>query len=217
MTSGGSAAERRSTALLTRNAGALARSAERPLIRRMADGTVTDAEYARYLAIEQRFVRTAARLLGFCVWREPDWDAAVVHARSLAGLVGEQTDYFAARVTAPVSLPAGADALEVVVTAALDSGYPAVLTCLCAAETLYSRWCLEAVRSRGGTPTGPAAEWILLHATPSFTAQATFLQSRVDEIDPTVPDAHLDLWFGRMLAAEDTFHDSALIKEDTHD
>jgi thiaminase/transcriptional activator TenA len=209
----------RATALLARNADALVRSASRPLIRRMADGTVTGRAYTTYLAIEQSFVRTAARLLGYCVWQEPDWDAAVVHAGALAALVGEQTDYFAARVTPLVVLPPGADALEQVVTdAVLDGGYPAVVTCLCAAETLYSRWCTAALATSDGELRGRAAEWIALHTTPAFTAQAAFLQSLVDRISPTVfPDAELDRWFVRMLAAEDTFHDAALTEGATHD
>lgn len=208
----------RADALLSRNASALVQSAGRPLIRRMAEGTVSAEEYATYLAIEQRFVRTAAGLLGFCIWQESDWDVAVVHARSLAHLVGEQTDYFAARVTPPDSFPAGADALDTVVADAACSGYPAVVICLCAAETLYSRWCQDAVTAHEGAPPGCAAEWILLHATTSFAAQAEFLRSLVNRIDPVAfPDAQLDLWFKRMLAAEDTFHDSALSKEDTHD
>jgi len=206
--------------LLARGDAALQRSMNRPLIRGMIDGTVTDAEFTTYLEIEGRFVRTAARLLGYCIWQEPSWDVTVRHAASLAGLVGEQSEYFAARAVPGLSLPgaslpagalpAGFDALEAVVNDAVATGgYPAVLTCLCAAETLYGTWCAAAGSAHDRADA--VDEWIRMHTTPSFASGVAFLQERVDAIDPAIfSDADLDLWFTRMLEAEDTFHDSAL-------
>jgi thiaminase/transcriptional activator TenA len=178
----------------------------------MANGTVAASDFATYLAIEQRFVRTAARLLGYCIWQEPEWEATVKHATSLSGLVNEQTEYFTSRVVATDTYPVGADALDKMVNLAiLDGGYPAVVTCLFAAETLYNHWCANAAADACPWPVaGPAGEWIDLHTSESFASQVAFLHNLVDRIDPdSFPDERLDDWFVRMLAAEDQFHDSA--------
>ncbi|WOP18649.1 hypothetical protein [Raineyella sp. LH-20] len=176
----------------------------------MANGTITATQFNTYLAVEQRFVRTAARILGYCVWQAPTWDVVVEHAQALQGLVGEQSDYFIARVVGPtVALPVGHDALDVVVHEAVSTGYPAVITCLAAAETLYLDWCRAAVQEAGGHVPGLASEWIHLHTTPEFMRSVGALHTLLDSTDPGVlDDTQLDFWFNRMLAAEDRFHDS---------
>ncbi len=175
----------------------------------MSDGTITSGEFETYLTLEGRFVRTAARVLGYCVWQAPSWDALVEHAHALHGLVGEQSDYFAARVTSVGVLPEGHDALETVVLDAIASGYPAVITCLAAAETLYLQWCSVAVGSAGGHVAGLASEWVDLHTTAEFARGVAALHALLDSIDTDVfDDSQLDHWFGRMLTAEDRFHDA---------
>ncbi|MBF4601071.1 TenA family protein [Frigoribacterium sp. VKM Ac-1396] len=207
----------RAAALVARCSGELDASAAVPLLARMADGTVVDADFGRYLAIEQAFVRTAARLAGYCLWQQPEWSRAERHAAAVADLVGPQSRYFERLLaTRPVdeatlgNLLRRASVLEATVTAALDEGgYAGVVTSLAAAETLYLHWCTQAAGQSVARPAD-VQEWIDLHVTGSFREQVGSLHQLVDELPADVTDAQLDRWFVAMLRAEDAFHASAL-------
>lgn len=207
----------RSAALVARCSGELDASAAVPLLARMADGTLDDDAFGRYLAIEQAFVRTAARLAGYCLWQQPEWTRAERHAAAVADLVGPQSRYFERLLaTRPVDeatrgdLLRRASVLEGAVTAALDEGgYAGVVTSLAAAETLYLRWCTDAAGQPVARPAD-VQEWIDLHVTDGFCSQVAFLHQLVDELPGDVTDAQLDRWFVGMLRAEDAFHASAL-------
>lgn len=207
----------RAAALVARCSAEVDASASVPLLARMADGTITDPAFGRYLAIEHAFVRTAARLAGYCLWQQPEWSRAERHAEAVADLVGPQSVYFAdLRATRPVdeaglpALLARASVLEATVTTALDEGgYAAVVTSLAAAETLYLRWCTRAAERAVPRPDD-VQRWIDLHVTDGFRAQVAFLHQLVDELPSDVTDDRLDGWFVAMLRAEDAFHASAL-------
>jgi thiaminase/transcriptional activator TenA len=183
----------------------------------MADGTIDGAAFTRYLTIEQAFVRTAARLAGYCLWQQPEWSRAERHAEAVADLVGPQSRYFARLlVTRPLEDATSSDllhrasVLERAVSTALDEGgYAGVVTSLAAAETLYLRWCTRAAASPESRPDD-VQRWIDLHVTDGFRAQVAFLRQLVDELPADVTDAQLDRWFVAMLQAEDGFHASAL-------
>ena len=206
----------RAAALVDRCAGALDASAQVPLLAAMADGTIADDAFARYLAIEHAFVRTAARLAGYCLWQQPEWSRAERHAEAVVDLVGPQSRYFerllATRPVDEAGLPAvlaRASVLEATVTAALDEGgYAGVVTSLAAAETLYLRWCARAA-DRAVPRPDDVQRWIDLHVADGFRAQVAFLHQLVDELPDDVTDAQLDRWFVGMLRAEDAFHASA--------
>lgn len=207
----------RAAALVARCSAELDASASVPLLARMADGTISDPAFGRYLAIEHAFVRTAARLAGYCLWQQPEWSRAERHAEAVADLVGPQSVYFAdLRATRPVdeaglpALLARASVLEATVTTALDEGgYAGVVTSLAAAETLYLRWCTRATERAVPRPDD-VQRWIDLHVTDGFRAQVAFLHQLVDELPSDVTDDRLDGWFVAMLRAEDAFHASAL-------
>ena len=209
----------RAAALVARCSDGLDASASVPLLARMADGTIDDADFGRYLAIEQAFVRTAARLAGYCLWQQPEWSRAERHADAVADLVGPQSRYFERLLaTRPVDdatstdLLRRASVLEGAVTAALDEGgYAGVVTSLAAAETLYLRWCTRAAEREVPRP-GDVQRWIDLHVTDGFRSQVAFLHQLVDELPDDVTDAQLDRWFAGMLRAEDAFHASALVE-----
>lgn len=206
----------RAAALFERCEAELDRSASVRLLRELSSGEVGAEAFGRYLAVEHDFVRTAARLAGYCLWQQPDWSLAERHAHAVADLVGPQDQYFAELQGAwPVdeaTLPAvleRASCLRAAVELALDEGgYAGVVTSLATAETLYLRWCTEAAALAVERP--PAVQdWIDLHVSDGFRSQVAFLHEVVDRLPPTVDDDQLDRWCVAMLAAEDAFHGSA--------
>jgi thiaminase/transcriptional activator TenA len=205
----------RSAALRDRNSSALQVSAHRRLMREITDGVVSDETYARYLAIEEDFVRTAVRVAAFCVWADPAWDRVQRHADTVQVLLGEQLDYFAELRTEWVADPAAlpevleeASVLRQYVLAAVGAGgYGAAVTGMLAAETLYLGWCTVAAASPAPRP--PAIQdWLDLHTSASFAGQVAFLESLVDDLPGEISNDQLDEWFDGMLRAEDIFHDS---------
>jgi thiaminase/transcriptional activator TenA len=96
---------------------------------------------------------------------------------------------------------------EFALAAAREGGYPAVMTVLFAAESLYSAWCTRA-HERGDVPAGPIADWVSLHAGAEFRAGVAALAAQVDALPADLPDERVDRWFTGMLEAEIAFHDA---------
>ena len=206
----------RAAGLLARCDEQLKASCDAPLLGAMAAGTVDPANFGHYLVIEHDFVQTTARVVGWCVWAEPVWARAAAHADAGADLVGAQDTQLAGLCEQwPVEaahlpeLRRRAAPLSATLQSCLErGGYPAVITCLAAAETLYLRWCTAArdlPRSRPAAVQG----WIDAHTSPAFSARVCFLHSLVDAIPEEIPDEQLDEWFTAMLTAENAFHAAA--------
>ncbi|TDD71783.1 TenA family protein [Actinomadura rubrisoli] len=203
----------RSHRLLDACAATMGRALDMRFAREVGQGTIGDQEYADYLEIEASFVATAARLHGLAVWDAPNWTAMERNARAVHALTTEQADYFrAARAAWPVQ--ARAEAVqragilsEFALAAAREGGYPAVMTVLFAAESLYLTWCTRA-HKEGGVPSGPVADWVALHADEAFRKGVDALAQEVDALPADVPDELLVRWFGGMLEAEIAFHDA---------
>jgi thiaminase/transcriptional activator TenA len=209
----------RSARLLEAVSEQLERSKRCRFIVEATAGSIASEDYAAYLAIEENFVRTAARVSGFSLWRADDWTLALEHAHAIAELVGEQSDYFAAtrpRWSAPSHRLEDAVVRSNVLSDYVlglveqEHGYWAAATGMFAAETLYSQWCSEAVQ-QNVTRSADLAAWIELHATEEFARQAARLGALVDRIPPAVPDDQVIDWFIGMLDAEDAFHNSIYI------
>lgn len=207
---------RRSDRLLESSREALERSARARFVAEATDGTIAADAFARYLAIEERFVRTAARVAGYSLWAQPDWETAEKHARTVADLVGPQLDYFrAVRGRWPADAGLVNDAVEAsaplsayVLELTGREGYWAAVTCMFAAESLYARWCAAAMSTTAARSTDLEA-WIALHTEAAFVEQVEMLASLVDTMPATIDDERAAAWFGGMLAAEDVFHDAA--------
>ncbi|MEV5705039.1 TenA family protein [Actinoallomurus sp. NPDC052274] len=208
----------RSRRLLDSCAETMERALGMRFVEEVTAGTIGDAAYADYLAIEEGFVETATRLHGLAVWDAPDRTAIERNARAVHALTTEQADYFrAARAAWPA--PAGPDAVgraavlsEFALAAAREGGYPAVMTVLFAAESLYSTWCTRA-HERGDVPSGPIGEWVSLHADEEFRAGVDALAAQVDALPADIPDERLARWFTGMLEAEIAFHDAVFRHE----
>ncbi|MDQ1136257.1 thiaminase/transcriptional activator TenA [Microbacterium sp. SORGH_AS 1204] len=201
----------RSTRLLERQADAVAASAAHPLLVAMTDGTVPASVFSRYLALEGRFVETAAVLVERLLEDGPDPADEARLEVLLTHLRGDQRAYFdrAAGLTAVID--EGPDALTAHVLEVVSHfGTAAIPVCFAAAETLYASWCARAAAQSASRPAA-VQEWIDLHTTTAFTDGVAAWLAMVDRL-PTrtdVDDRQLDQWFSRMLAAEDVFHHSA--------
>ncbi|MFB9838712.1 hypothetical protein, partial [Actinoallomurus acaciae] len=99
----------RSARLLDVCAEPMERALGMRFVEEVTAGTIGDAAYADYLAIEESFVETAARLHGLAVWDAPDRTALERNARAVHALTTDQSDYFrAARAAWPVAARADA-------------------------------------------------------------------------------------------------------------
>jgi thiaminase/transcriptional activator TenA len=204
----------RSAALIERHRHLLDEACAIRFVREATDGTLADADFARYLLVEEAFVLTASRVLGRVVWESTTWADLLPSAQSLTNLVTEQRDYFAGlRGRWPVedgaeTLARAAALSDTVLGQVADGGRPAALTGMLAAETMYARWCTAA--AAGPARRGPDLQaWIDLHAEPPFLEQVEALRRDVDALHPAqVSDARLDEWFTAVLRAEIGFHDA---------
>ncbi len=200
----------RSAALVQRNSRALDSSRAIRFIEEMTSGTISAESFERYVAIEEAFVRTAARVAGYCVWAAPDWAAVIEHAYTLESLLGKQQDFFLSQnlVEFPVT-----ESLSAHVTESIEAfGYPVAIVSMFAAETLYSGWCRAALECRGVRRDPAVQDWIELHTTVEFTDQVRFLGKLVDRIPFEIPNVLLDAWFESMLDAENHFHNSVYLE-----
>lgn len=203
----------RSERLLKAAAPVMEQALRMRFVTEITAGTISDADYADYLEIEAAFVETATRLHGLAVWGAPDRTALERNARAVHALTTTQTDYFReARAAWPVpARPDAARRAEVLSRYALDvareGGYPAVMTMLFAAESLYLTWCTRA-HERGAVPDGAIRAWVALHADQAFRDGVRALAAEVDALPDDIPQERLTRWFTGMLEAEIAFHDA---------
>ncbi len=207
-----------SAALKERNADVWERARTMRFVREVTDDTIDDTVFARYLLFEREFVDTAARLAGAAVREAPSAEALAGHARTLHALVTDQYDYFTRALETtgvPEVGPRAQEQASVLTEEVLDAadalGYPAIVTCMYAAESLYENWCGAAVRSPSAR--GEVADWVHLHTVEPFTTQVRFLEAEIDALE-ILPETAADLVtvFGKVLAAEIRFHDAAYVE-----
>ncbi|MFG7946974.1 TenA family protein [Streptomyces cacaoi] len=206
-----------SARLRSRNAQRWEQALAMRFVREVTDDTVDDDVFARYLLFEREFVDTAARLAGAAVREAPGPRALRGHSDSLHALVTDQYAYFTKALETtgvPETGPRAHEQASVLTEEALDVadtlGYPGIVTCMYAAESLYATWCATADRSPSARPQ--VADWVHLHTVAPFTTQVRFLEAEVDALE-ILPETETELTavFGRFLAAEVRFHDAAYL------
>lgn len=206
-----------SARLRSRNADIWEQTVGMRFVRDVTTDTLSDEVFARYLLFEREFVDTAARLAGAAVREAPTGQALAGHSRTLHSLVTEQYAYFTRALetfpvpdVGPQAQEQAAALTEEVLDAADRLGYPGVVTCMYAAESLYETWCTAADR----TPSARAevAAWVRLHTVAPFTTQVRFLEAETDALE-ILPATEEDLvtLFGRVLVAERRFHEAAYL------
>ena len=211
----------RSHELLARNRDILERSLNGRFITEATESSLAPQHFARYLAIEEQFVKTAVRVSAFTLFTEPNWDSVAHHAATIEDLLGEQLTYFhdvrARHNAAPADIGRAIELSSGLSTYVLGSvsstGYAGAIVNMFAAETLYLEWCSRAAASRALNPVLDLDAWIALHVSPAFRKQVGVLGAFVEALPETTAegggsDEHLDAWFTAMLGAEDNFHDA---------
>jgi thiaminase/transcriptional activator TenA len=187
--------------------------------RDLASDRLPEAAFVRYLRYEHAFVRAAIGIFAYALAKAPtaaDQDHLI---GVLAGLAGEQEDYFRRAFAglgldpaplAPDALPEAVRGLrEGALTVAAGGSFAEILAAMLAAEWMYLTWC-EQAHARGPRREAPA-DWIRLHVEPAFRSQVDWLKRRLDELGPilfTGEQARCADHFGCVLALEIAFHDA---------
>ncbi len=188
--------------------------------RELADDSLPDAVYRRYLIEDYGFIDALVRHVAHAIVVAPDMPPQSSLAAFLAAVTSEENDYFLRSFEA-LGVPeaewqsAGPGQIgqafgEVLAEAAEDGSYESALVVLLAAEWCYEAWA-GAVADKQ-----PARfylrEWIELHANPAFKAFVGWLREDMDRRGPAMPPTRQDelaRLFRRMMELEEAFFDDA--------
>ncbi len=211
--------------LRARAAPAWAQAVGHRFTRELADDTLPDAVYARYLVQDYVFIDTLARLLGQGVASAPEMAAMSRLAGFLAAVTSAENDYFLrafkalgvaeATWSAAEPDPVIARFGEVMLGAAPryskpGGGYPEILAVLLPAEWIYLSW---AMADKDAAPERfYLAEWIALHTLPEFEAFVNWLREEIDRHGPTLAperQERLAALFTEIAELEVAFFDAA--------
>jgi thiaminase/transcriptional activator TenA len=168
--------------------------------------------FKAYLIYECDFVETAMLIFGYMLVKAPGlkerrWLAGVLQALAVDQLGYFEAAFLAVGVTraererlSPASVVAFRDGMLAI---ARDGAYLDGVAVMLAAEWMYATWCGRAA----GRPISDAIikQWVGLHATPAFLAQADWLRRQIDAADPA-QEAALGQRFRRALELEIAFH-----------
>lgn len=187
-------------------------------------GDVDDAAFRRYLVQDYAFLETLVGAFGRAVGQAPTMDAKSTLVDFLATLTDGESDYFERSFAAldvpesdyadPDLLPATLAFDDLLERAAGAGGYAETLAVLVPAEWVYLSWASRvAARAADGTPERfYLAEWVDLHAVPSFEAFVDWLRGELDREGAAASERRqreLARLFERTIDLERAFFDSA--------
>ena len=188
-------------------------------VRELADGSVDDDVFERYLVQDYAFVGTLVSAFGYAVGGAPTMDAKASLTGFLAALTDEEDDYFERSFDAldvperDRRDPALADVTEafedLLLRASLRGGYAETLAVLVPAEWTYLTW---ATGITGRPDPFHLREWIDLHASEAFGAFVERLRAELDAHGAAASERRqrrLDRLFGRTVRLERAFFDHA--------
>jgi thiaminase/transcriptional activator TenA len=181
----------------------------------LADETVADDVFARYLVADRAFVEALTGVFGRALAQAPPESRAPL-AAFLGVLTDEEDDYFERAldaVPAPPGDPARHPATEAfrdhLLAAADEGGYAETLAVLVPAEWCYLDWA-EGIDD----PPEPfyLREWVALHANDEFAEFVDWLRSELDrEVETLSPrrERRVRRRFERTVRLEVDFFDAA--------
>jgi thiaminase/transcriptional activator TenA len=159
----------------------------------LADGTIDDDVFARYLVQDLQFVEALVSVVGHAAGEAPSTEEAVEFAEFLTVIGTDETDYFD-RSFEELGIPPGertdpdlwsvteqfADLLG---RAGNGGGYAETLSVLVPVEWVYLTW-----GERAAAGDHPDAfyldEWIDLHSGEAFRETVGFLREELDAVGP---------------------------------
>ena len=199
---------------------AWSRAVRHRFVQELCSGRIADADMARYLVQDHRFIDAFVTLLGAAIAGADDFSARLRLGRFAGMVCSEENDYFlrafealgvdeVARTQAPDAAPtAGFKAL--MREAAASRSYAAALAVLNVAEGLYLDWAQRAPQPRPSSFVH--AEWIALHDNPFFADFVGFLRAEFDRVGPAEA-ALARSFFERAVALELAFFDAVYAPE----
>lgn len=192
--------------------------------RELGRGTLSEAVFAEYLVQDYAFLDVLASTFGFAVAQAPDVSAKRGHVEFLDTLTNEENDYFErsfgalgvndGRWKEPELSTTTAAFVDLLGRCAREGGYPETLAALVPAEWIYAEWATREASAHQAAAGLPFffADWIELHANPSFKEFVTWLRGELDAHGPTVSPARereIERIFRRTVALEVAFFDDA--------
>ena len=183
-------------------------------VRELADGTVPDPAFRRYLEQDYAVVETLTGTFGHALGEAPSMAAKGRLADFLGTITGEENDYFERSFEALDGDPdADPDAttrafVDLLERAARQGDYAETLAVLVPAEWVYETWAT-------GIDDRPdafhLAEWIELHATPAFVDFVAWLRAELDREGVAASarrQRRLDALFRRTVELERAFFEA---------
>ncbi|WP_101297260.1 TenA family protein [Halegenticoccus soli] len=192
---------------------------EHRFVRELADGTIDDAAFARYLVQDYLFVESLAGLVGYAVGQAPSMAEKARLAEFLGTVTDEENDYFERsfealgvppeRYRTPEPTETTAAFRDLLAAAAREGGYAETLAVFVPVEWAYRTWA-----GAVDAPDDPfyLREWIELHDTPEFDGFVAWLRGQLDEVGPTLAPRRQERvaeLFERAVRLEVAFFDSA--------
>ena len=204
-----------------------------PFTRQLGDGSLAEDAYAAYLIQDYAFVDELVGTFGFAVGEAPGIDAKRPLVEFLETVTDEENDYFLRSFEAlevseerwrnPEPTETTRAFLDLLGRAARQGGYAETLAVLVPAEWIYREWATAVADEYADPATDPPsagadlpfyyAEWIDLHAVPSFVDFVDWLRGELDEAGPELSprrQRRVDGLFRRTVDLEVAFFDDAL-------
>ena len=185
----------------------------------LVDGTLDDDVMARYLVQDYAFVNTLVGTFARAVEGAPTMAEKRRLIEFLDAITSDENEYFKrsfdaldvpeSERTDPELAPATAAFEDLLVRAGEEGGYAETLAVLVPAEWIYLEWA-------SGVDEPPEqfylAEWIELHAIPSFRSFVEWLREELDRVGPTLSprrQQRVAELFERTVDLEAAFFDAA--------
>ena len=203
-----------------------------PFTRDLGAGTLDPDTFADYLVQDYAFVDALVGAFGYAVGQAPDVAAKRPLVEFLETVTDDEDDYFR-RSFAALEVPADrwqypeptatTEAfVDLLGRAARQGGYAETLAVLVPAEWIYESWATAVAETHGDPDKAPPsagadlpdtyAEWIDLHAVPTFVEFVAWLRGQLDAVGPELSpsrEARVRRLFRRTVDLEIAFFDAA--------
>lgn len=196
---------------------------EHRFTRTLADDSLEDEVFTRYLIQDYAFIETLVTVLGYAVAYAPGMAAKCRFAGFLAALTSEENDFFIRSFDAlgvseaertELAMTATTRAFsELMLDAARSGAYEEVLAVIVPAEWIYLTW---ASAVADATPQRfYLKEWIDLHTLAEFAEFVAWMRGQLDQVGAALTperQAAVAQRFTRLVELEVAFFDAAYDK-----
>jgi len=192
-----------------------------PLFDALAEGRLSEGDFAGYMVQDYGFVDPFTALLGHAIGQAPSMDDRVVLGQFMGMLTSDENSTFqrtfdafdvsAAQRETPDYLPETLAFRELLHDTGQGGGYAEILAVLVVTEWIYLEWALRVTRVDGLHPL--MGEWIDLHDNHAFQEFVGWLRRRLDEEAERLDDAafaRMAERFRETVARERAFHDAVM-------